>query len=336
MALIKETHLDAMPSRLWNIMQGYGFKDFSMLPSSGRGGGQLIIWKEEQFKFRDASIGLFSISCLLISQAEKSPFLITTVYGPSAVAAQGRLWSETKEARSRWPDVPWIIGGDFNLTLVDSDRPGGRGGRDPGSRAFWDWTNDLSLIDMGPLDVIYTWNGNNSRSRIDHFFISVEATSLFPAAFCRSRERPFSDHTPIVWEDGTRAAFKYSFRIAKSWMQEADFKDVVRASWSKEHIAPNATARLTLKISRLRFDLLSYRRALKAVTSSAWITAQEVVRSMDILEDSYPLSPEQMVERRNALITLHKLDAAIEADWHQKSRIKWLKEGDSNTPFFHQ
>lgn len=207
-----------------------------------------------------------------------------------------------------------MVGGNLNITLVDFDRSGNRCGRDLSSSRFWEWINGNSLIEMDPADVKYTWHGSNSRSRIDRFFISVEAASLFLAAFCWSWEQPLSDHTPFIWEDGSQSAFKYCFRILRSWLQDPLFIDIMTDSWTRDIDAPTTTAKITLKLSRLRSDVLTFREDLKRLSSANRTVALSTVRDLDLIEDLDSLSSIQQQIRKDALLTLHQLDAAVESD----------------------
>lgn len=111
-----------------------------------------------------------------------------------------------------------------------SDRPGRRSGCDPGSDRFRSWIDQHGLLEMGPSDVVYKWHGGRSRSHMDRFFMSIELATLYPAATWSSRERPLSDHTPLLWDDGSSHSHRYSFRVLHSWLKEPWFRDMVQGS----------------------------------------------------------------------------------------------------------
>ena len=55
-----------------------------------------------------------------------------------------------------FPNLPVLIGGDFNVTLAAADRPNDTGGRDQGSAQFREMLAQLDLGEMGPFDRRFT------------------------------------------------------------------------------------------------------------------------------------------------------------------------------------
>lgn len=137
---------------------------------------------------------------------------------------------------------------------------------------------------MGPSDVVYMWHGGRSRSRIDCFFMSPEAAAKFPLASCTAREHPLSDHTPIVWEDGSQVQLRGLFRLQNSWFDESDFRSLVEASWSKPIEARNTTNKLYLKLQRLKTEIIPFSKNLQQQRRADRELAQELVSSLDSLE----------------------------------------------------
>lgn len=46
---------------------------------------------------------------------DKEVYLITNVYGPQKLEDKLRLLISHEELRERYPVMPWILGGDFNM-----------------------------------------------------------------------------------------------------------------------------------------------------------------------------------------------------------------------------
>ena len=60
------------------------------------------------------------------------------------------------------------------------------------------------------------------------------------------------------------------------------------------------------------------------------------LNALVVKEDIQPLTEEEKLEKANFRTELEKATLLEEISWRQKSRVLYLKEGDSNTRFFHK
>lgn len=65
----------------------------------------------------DELIGDFSVSVLLSDLQIKKEWALTSVYVPSDSSRRGLLWSDLNRVVQKW-EKPWVVGGDFNVTLL--------------------------------------------------------------------------------------------------------------------------------------------------------------------------------------------------------------------------
>ena len=69
-----------------------------------------------------------------------------------------RLWEELAGVYSRW-DVPWCMGGDFNITRFHSERSG-HFWNSAAMEEFFEFIFELDLMDLPLVGGEYTWSNN--------------------------------------------------------------------------------------------------------------------------------------------------------------------------------
>lgn len=55
------------------------------------------------------------LSMVIQPLGDKELYMITNVYGPQKLEVKLKLLTSQEELRERHPDMPWILGGDFNM-----------------------------------------------------------------------------------------------------------------------------------------------------------------------------------------------------------------------------
>eukprot|EP00253_Pinus_taeda_P003052 PITA_03052 len=119
----------------------------------GTPGGLAIMWNPEELIFENwiSLPRILAGSCRVIGSAEK--VLITGVYGPHIAGERERFVKNVKEARGLYPEMSWIIGGDFNLIRTMDEKRGIRR-TDQFMDIFNEMISEQRLVDMQTINAI--------------------------------------------------------------------------------------------------------------------------------------------------------------------------------------
>ena len=159
-----------------------------------------------------------------------------------------------------------------------------------------------------------------------HKFPEAEALFLEPGA---------SDHSLILVHLGIQLHIgKPPFRFFSLWFENPAFEDVVFLAWDTQ-ISGSPQVCLTRKLKGLKGLLKQLNKTeydnLPARTDEARDALLQIQRLLLQQHGSEDLK----VQENLALEKLVQLSVAEERFFKQKCRIRWIKEGDSNTSFFH-
>jgi hypothetical protein len=334
---LQETKLAGVDLQLVRSLWGTSFVDWEFLPTVGSAGGVLLMWDNRVVEKLDAVVHDFSVSCLWKSVSDGLVWVGTGLYGPTNDLLRRELWEQLRAVQGLWSH-PWCVFGDFNAVRFPSERLG----CSRLSSQMTDFSNFVeasNLVDL-PLDGgPYTWSSgsaNPSMSRIDRFFISSDWEDRYPDVIQKLLPRPLSDHFPLLLEVGSLARGKSPFRFENMWLKDEGFVDRIEAWWSNYSFCGPPSVVLARKLKALKEDLKQWNYHEFGNVSTKLKQLSCELEVLDCKERQGGLSSMERDLRGSLLLELDRLAHLEETSWRQKSRVRWLKEGDNNTKFFHK
>jgi len=110
-------------------------------------GGILTLWDPKKLGILDAEASRNYLSLVIQPLGDKEIYMITSVYGLQKLEDKLKLLTPLEKLRERYPDMPWILVGDFNMIRSLTEKKGNtrKLGRD--SIAFQNFMNNVGLVD---------------------------------------------------------------------------------------------------------------------------------------------------------------------------------------------
>jgi hypothetical protein len=231
--------------------------------------------------------------------------------------------------------VPWCIGGDFNVTLFLDERSRGATHR-AAVADFADFVAEQGLMDLPMAGGGSTWSNSLSWSRLDRFLVSPEWEFSYPGLLQKKLLRVCSDHEPILLVSGCPQFGKRAFKFENMWLRDEGFVEKVRHWWDSFQFFGSASFVMAKKLRALKWEIKRWNLEEFGDVRERNKASHEELKSLDSIEEGRQLTEEEKARRSQISRELEASLLQDEISWRQKSRIRWLKEGDKCTKFFHQ
>ncbi|GKA90452.1 RNA-directed DNA polymerase, eukaryota, reverse transcriptase zinc-binding domain protein [Tanacetum coccineum] len=286
---IKPNQIDRISSKVFGRWSW-----FSNLNESKRGCIIIVAWNLED---------------VIVTQTK---FFCCFIYAANTGRERKELWKDLYRYKRIVDDNPWVLMGDWNLSLNNDDHSEG------GSCKTADMIDFQECIEKIKIEDLKRFMGNNS----------------FIGRFCNTTAyflpHLSSDHCPTVLiMPKTLNKKKRAFRFANFIADKPEFLGVVDKEWNIETDGCEMY-KLVKKLKAMKFHMkkLSWKNRNLFERVECWKD-----KLIQVDKDSHNAALK--VEEANTIKEYNNAMKDEEKFLYQQAKITWMSDGDKNSKFFH-
>ncbi|XVE89968.1 hypothetical protein DITRI_Ditri20bG0039100 [Diplodiscus trichospermus] len=258
------------------------------------------------------------------------------IYAPNEDAEKEVLWAELKQAMSNF-EVSWCLGGDFNVIRHPEEKIGASFNFAAMSQ-FSDFIEETGLMDLPLMRGQFTWCSNRAFPtfcRLDRFLVDPEFLLKFQGLYQKLLPWSLSDHHLVSLEVESINWGPKPFKIFNYWMELEVYDNLVQGVWDTLQKEASSLLNLWGKMKEMKKAIKGWYRLRYGGSSSCIARLEEEIHELakEWASNSSRDDIKQLIfGKKVELWTSYRRE---ERSWYQKSRVRWMQEGDRNTKYFH-
>jgi hypothetical protein len=231
--------------------------------------------------------------------------------------------------------------GDFNAVLHRNERKGVNFVAGSSSLAelteFGEFVAEMELVDLLVLGRRFTWFHPNgvSMSRIDRVLVSEDWLMAWGNPSLWVLPRSVSDHCPLLVRYNSVDWGPRPFRFNNHWLLHKEFNKVVEQFWRGSNLTGWMAFILKEKLKGLKAHLRIWNNETYGLVDSKIAKLVQDINELDIRSEQAALSVGDVELRKNLFSQMWHCKLSKDSVLAQRSRMQWLREGDSNSRYFH-
>ncbi|GAV92453.1 hypothetical protein CFOL_v3_35832 [Cephalotus follicularis] len=229
--------------------------------------------------------------------------------------------------------------GDFNVSRQPQEQ---LHGSPKFSKAMTEFNNCLNVIEVEDIRGVgrfFTWSNKRDgkhivNKKLDRALGNWGWHKEYNHSFAHFHNPGISDHSPVsvsLADSGSKGC--KPFKFLNYLTKDSRFLDLVRGVWSQRAVG-NPLEVVICKLRNLKRELkLTFRR------SNPCTRKETIRREIENIQSNllhHPTDADLLLQEKDLISRLWNVSAEEESFLKQKSRVNWLKLGDSNNNFFHR
>ncbi|GJZ19411.1 sugar transport protein 13 [Tanacetum coccineum] len=273
-------------------------------------------------------------------KAERKEVFCSFIYAHNRYTQRRILWRNLSMHKLYIRNRPWCLLGDFNAALFLEDSTASGANIDISMREFRDCVEDIEVMDVHRTGLQFTWNqkpkgANGILKKIDRIMANTGFHDQFVGAHAIFKPYTIFDHSPSVLCLPTLCKEKPKpFKFFNVLTKHERFKEVVNEGWVNQ-ISEFHMFNVVKKLKNLKKPIqkLLYEKGNLHENVSSLRSKLDSIQS---LLDADPFNANLREAEASCVVEFNQAALMEERFLKQKAKINWLKEGDSNSAYFHK
>ncbi|XP_073362417.1 uncharacterized protein [Aegilops tauschii subsp. strangulata] len=331
---LEETKIDVFDPYLVMQCIGPSFDGFAYLPALDTRGGILLGWSSAHLSISNITFDRNFLSGLVHSQ-DGLEWWLSAVYGPQGDELKTQFLVELQHRRDVSPG-PWMVLGDFNMIIRANEKSNSNLNRGM-MRKFKAFVDNNELKELYMHGRRFTWSNERDQlvmTKIDRVLVSVDWELNFPDVLLQALSSNISDHAPLHLSTSALFCPKRRFRFEICWTRLEGFEQAVKDAWVCEDDTVDPFKRLNALLRNTASALQAWGQRKIGNIKIHMAIANFVILRLERAMESRQLDWRERWLRRSLKHTLLGLASLQRTIERQRSRLRWIREGDANTKLF--
>jgi hypothetical protein len=171
-------------------------------------------------------------------------------------------------------------------------------------------------------------------TRIDRALVSIDWDLAFPDSLLQAISSSVSDHAPLHLSMTAALRPKKRFKFEAFWLQLEGFDDAVKEGWKCVAEIVDPFLRLDACYRNLATHLQAWGDTKVGNLKLQIALANLIIHRFDAAQETRELLPEEWWLRKTLKHVVLGMSSMERTMARQRSRLRWLKDGDANTKLF--